>query len=1288
MLRRGLWALLVLFGLGLALAALRPARLAAAPPALPTATWLPGREVPRALPIRDLGNHFLGWTRRGDEYLGVSAEGLKVFDMQGGVRLTLKCPAIEGGARARASAASPDGRLAAVLTDSGEVCVWDLGWGAVVHTRRSRATTLALGDEALALGHADGHVEVRDPRSGKRTWGRNFNLGAVSGLRFDRAGTFLLVGGGRRGAAVVDPRSGRLVRAVGRNPTHAVSFDEARERLLLGGAKGKVEIFDRRTWLPAGALDLGGGDVLALDASEDGASIAVLTGPTDAGTDALATVWDVAMQSEVFREPVPMGPGPMALAWTPHANRLVADNGGGWSRLWARPEVPWRPFARSLVNPPFHRPWVDDPLLPLGLPVPVADSTGAVAVSADGAKLVRRGPGPAGEPRLELLVEGQVVPLTAVEGVAEAPDFTPDGRRLAARDGEGRLVLWDAQTGEALARVPVPAAGTLDFAGSRIRFADPEGRVWVGGGDDRAFRVLPEPSQVNVAVGDPKRPERLVLGRKDGLVTVVESRRGAPIRSVQVAAGPVVALTVSADGMRVAFAAGTPPTPGGGPDDPPSSPGAVLAVLHDQEELATDAEPFTVRLPELPRRLAFAAKPEQILALAPHGVQVIDARTGVLRLDLRGAVEDAGLSADGRTLTVIEGGVAWRVPVGEGPVPWLPRGHLVALSEDMHRSAVVDGDVVEIWHGEDGHRIAVFPPAGEAVTNVEIEPGRRWIAMRYAGGDVEIWDLATRQPTRRMSPTTPGLSPWLRFSEDGEVVWTTVGVDGVVGWKVADGTLVESITVPGATHLRPEPRPLSRRIVTLRDGDDPRPIGAIDVGTDAGRRLWQPKDGRLPIAASPVGGAVLFMEGDTLTRSNGRLGTPAGRPISLPGFRPIPVGDFDADGKFFAVAGVDRVVRIFDTYGVLSATLGADAPALGGNPPGDLVSVRFQGSTGQIWTTDDTGLVRRWDRSSGGELGRRPEPPGSVRLARITANLAVAPNGLHLWTGHADGLVRGWDLRSGAQVALFTDHNDDVTALAVSPDGRRVLTGAADGTVRVLAASDLAEQAVFNTYGETTRALAASPDGAQVAAWGDGHVLRLWDLASRRLLARWALPEGPSRPRLSVGADGLLVADYGAAGRLAFSQVDGTVRSLPPGPAPDRPLPVVPFPGGPAPAGAASPVPTGSPGPAPAAPTPAAAAPVGAASSPEPPAPFEPPRGWPLALDRVVAAQGRVVEAGEDGRLRVWDPASRLLLAELTPLTDGSWVVDRADGRRLSSPSLRDETAPPARLSPAAGVGH
>lgn len=1200
-----------------------------------------GWEVQRAIPRVILPLRFIAWTPGGDGMLAVKNGRPAIVDFRGEVRSDLRCPGLESGESVVEGGLSPDGDFAAALLATGKVCVWGLeGAPNLLAVRARKVRHMAVGNGVIALTGDDGRIEVRDLRTGLRVWRRNYRIGAVTSMAFDRRGERMVVTASKRGAAVLDPRSGRLIRAFGQEPTWSASFDAKSERVAVGLSDGRVKVHETTNWKVVADIDVEGGTVRGLDFAEAGDLLAMLVEPAGGGEpEPWGAVWDFALRGEVFREALADGVGAATFRFSLHGDQLLGDSSVGRVWLWPRPITPWRPWAPALLNPPLPRgfePGEDgyEPG-PLPVPAPLARLPGAVSLSVDGARaLVESGGGYALAP----VAGGEPLALPLGETLADAPRWSGDGRRLLGRDAEGRVVLWDASTGAAEARLDVGDASFVDSARGRLVAIGASGQLLRLLPGQRAFTPVDGVVDVTAVAVDPVRSERLAVGRSDGTVAWVSPGRvgGTSGRRLVLGSRQVVALAFAPDGRRVAAAA----VRLGGAEA-----GAMLAVLSDDAE--ADEARVVVRLDRAPRAVEWSDDGRRLMAWSDTDVTVADAATGAVHLSLQAAVADAHLDRTGRSVRVLDAsGSVYDVAVGEAEVPWIPKGRRVAMKVGGMRTAVADGDVVELWQTEDGYLVGRLPPTGANVSAVAFSPTEKFVALRYADGDVETFDTARVEVVTRFSPPdAPGVdaaaaTPWVRFSPDGDLLWSVVGPRSLCAWNVDDGALVAQVDVPGAGRLVADPRTRAERVVALYDADAPllAPVAWVDIGGEAAKRLFAASGERRPIAARGESGLLAFADGDAVIRVQTKFGLAPSGAIRVPGTLPGEAAAFDETGEFLAVAWEDGVIRVFDSRGALMGTIGTVPPSLQGRRGGRIVGLQFEPGGQALRSLDDGGWYRRWDWRIGTEGARYPAPPGNIAVARPIRTAVVDSATRRIYSGHDDGIVRGWNLDTGEQVGIFADHSGPVRALATG--GGKVVSAADDDTLRVLDAATLDEIAVVPAFGDRIYAVAIDAGGTTFAALGESGLVRSWDATTGAQLRRWRTEGLSAQATVEVRA-GEVVVRQGSS-RLVFTPATGESRLVIEGAAdglarlPEAAAAVL------ARFGAASPV---------------------------------------LPADD----GARWVAVGEDGRIRVWDAPSGALVATLTALTDGAWVVDRADGRRISSPSLRDQTAPPARLNPLGG---
>jgi WD40 repeat protein len=337
------------------------------------------------------------------------------------------------------------------------------------------------------------------------------------------------------------------------------------------------------------------------------------------------------------------------------------------------------------------------------------------------------------------------------------------------------------------------------------------------------------------------------------------------------------------------------------------------------------------------------------------------------------------------------------------------------------------------------------------------------------------------------------------------------------------------------------------------------------------------------------------------------------------------------DGKILAVAWSDDTLRLHDLrWGTELRRMPTDVTREGA-AGGALRALTFDAADpGVVVATDANGRSRAFAWKVDRERAAPPSEPGAVtRVAGGRALVGDSARGRVL-TAHDDGTIRAWDTRTGTQVALLSGHAGPVGALRVVGD--RIFSLGDDGTVRAWDATTGAELGAASTY------------GVGLVRWGapDGHSPRPTSPATTGASVPFDLD--------AVGVDGRARSWRWTGTRFEDPRVGDTV--------PD--------------ASAAATERAQAPGAA------AFGAPRASLAVTTDRAPAQATTSAPLPAEGAVTTW----TLGADGKLRAWsvgDPASSQLLATVTPLSDGSWVLDRSDGTRVASPSLRDGSAPSLR---------
>ncbi|WP_043911060.1 TIR domain-containing protein [Kitasatospora griseola] len=245
---------------------------------------------------------------------------------------------------------------------------------------------------------------------------------------------------------------------------------------------------------------------------------------------------------------------------------------------------------------------------------------------------------------------------------------------------------------------------------------------------------------------------------------------------------------------------------------------------------------------------------------------------------------------------------------------------------------------------------------------------------------------------------------------------------------------------------------------------------------------------------------------------------------------PEPVA-FSPDGRLLAVGSEDGSVLVCDALtGVALRTLKDHS--------GRVYAVKFAGDV--LATGSADGTVRLWDQVSGECRHRLDVHPGGVWP------VSLGPDGRLVATGDPDGVVTLWDTATGRPLHRLRGHAAPVYTAVFSPDGTLLVTGDSGGGARLWSTATGRRRAVLPGHRGTVYRSAFSPDGTLVATAdggqddGVGGSVRIWDAAGRRLLHTLSGHAGRIYT-LAFHPDGDLLASGDTEGQVRlWNPLDGT----------------------------------------------------------------------------------------------------------------------------------------------------
>jgi WD40 repeat protein/serine/threonine protein kinase len=647
--------------------------------------------------------------------------------------------------------------------------------------------------------------------------------------------------------------------------------------------------------------------------------------------------------------------------------------------------------------------------------------------------------------------------------------LSPDGHRVVTASKDSAAWLWDASTGQPVAR-PLRHQDVVRYMaftpdGQRVVTAsrDKTARVW----DARTGQPLTDPLRhENSVVFAEFGPDgqRVVTASDDKTARVWDARTGQPLTDPLRHEAPVYFAQFSPDGRLVVT-------------DAADNTFRTWDVITGQPLSKPLRHEEVLRARALPR---FSPDSGRILTASFSRTQVWDARSGRLISDLLmpGAMNSAEFSPDGIRMVAASPNYTarlWNTYTGKPLTEALPIDSIVnrvRFSRDGQRVVTASADhTARVWDARSGRPLTEPLQHVTEVISAELsDDGQRILTASWDGKTRFwwVWDAHTGQAFSDVLAPERGAT-FRALSHDGYLLASARGVLSEPCYvQVWDARTWQPVGEPLRHEHAAWPADFSpdgQRLVTIEDGRE---------GNDGWVRVWD-------ISASKV-----------LTETALRQAWLISAKFSPDAQRLVTTWR-DINNQEVGYA------RVWDVRTGRPVTDQLRHRAA-------VVSAQFSPDGQRLVTASEDKTARVWDARTGQALG---EP---LRHQERVMSAEFSPEGEWVVTASSDQTARVWDARTGQPITEPLRHAGQVWVAHFSPDGKRVVTASEDHTARIWDAHTGEPLTEPLRHDGKVSFAQFSPDGEWVVTsrseWGKSGYAQVWDVRTGQAVTERLRPEG------------------------------------------------------------------------------------------------------------------------------------------------------------------------------------